>query len=112
MNVSVNDKSVHDKRLDTLKHQLHDELVDEEGNSPETQDVDDVVTAVREHLADAPLQDFVPLLVEHEARDELRRRGLHRKVDTDEGTDGPPSPDEDNNDSQRRLLEWKTTPHL
>jgi hypothetical protein len=103
---------VNDKRLDTLKHQLHDELVDEEGNPADAQDVDDVVTATREHLADAPVQDYVPLLIEHEARDELRRRGLHRMFDPDEATERPSSPDEDDDDSQRRLLEWMTTPHV
>ena len=101
--------SVNDKRLDTLKHQLHYELVDEEGNPADAQDVDDVVTATREHLADEPVQDYVPLLIDHEARDELRRRGLHRKFDPDEGTEGLSSPDEDDDDSQRRPLEWKAS---
>jgi len=31
--------------------------------------------------ADAPVQEFVPLLVEHEARDELRQQGIRRELD-------------------------------
>ena len=30
-----------------------------------------------ESFADAPVQEFVPLLIEHQARDELRQHGLH-----------------------------------
>jgi hypothetical protein len=80
----VNDPS-NDQRLDTLKRRLNTELVDENGNSPDANDVDAVVVATADHLADAPIQDFVPLLVEHQALDELRRRGLHRELDDNAG---------------------------
>jgi hypothetical protein len=39
-----------------------------------------VVRAKAESLADAPLQEFLALLIEHQARDELRERGLHRNL--------------------------------
>jgi hypothetical protein len=54
--------------------------------------VANVVEAKAESLAEAPLQEFVPLLIEHQARDELRQHGLHRDVtdDTSAGDDQPP----------------------
>ena len=72
-----------DQRLATLKRRLNTELVDANGNPPDADDVDAVVVATADHLADAPIQDFVPLLVEHQALDELRRRGLHRELHDD-----------------------------
>ena len=75
-----------DQRLDTLKRRLNTELVDANGNSPDAEDVDAVVVATADHLADAPIQDLVPLLVEHQALDELRRRGLHRELDDETAT--------------------------
>jgi hypothetical protein len=53
--------SVNDKRLETLKHQLHDELVDEDGNPPDAQDVDGVVTSTREHLTGPPGENAMNL---------------------------------------------------
>ena len=38
--------------------------------------VEEVVAEKAAELDDAPLQEFVPLLVENKARDELRHRGL------------------------------------
>ena len=70
-----------DQRLETLKRRLSTELVDERGRAPDADAVDAVVVATADHLADAPIQDFVPLLVEHQALDERRRRGLHRELD-------------------------------
>jgi hypothetical protein len=83
-----------DQRLDTLKRRLNTELVDENGNSPDPHDVDAVVVATADHLADAPIQDFVPLLVEHQALDELRRRGLHRELDDETGASDKSSGDQ------------------
>ena len=105
-------RSANDKRLETVKHHLHDELVDDEGNSPDPEDVDAVVAETAEHLAAAPIQEFVPLLVEHQARDELRRRGLHRELDASEPLGDVPRPFGERTEDQPRLLEWKATAHL
>ena len=75
-----------DKRLEDMKHRLHDELVDEHGRPAEPDQVDRVVDSKAESLAGAPVQEFIPLLIEHEARDELRHHGLHRDFG-DETTD-------------------------
>jgi hypothetical protein len=69
-----------DQRLETLRRRLQDELVDHEGRPPAPSDVESVVAAKAGSLAEAPVQEFVPLLVEHQARDELRRKGLHREL--------------------------------
>jgi hypothetical protein len=54
--------------------------VDAHGHTAEPDDVARVVDAKAESFADAPVQEFVPLLIEHEARDELRQHGLHRDL--------------------------------
>ena len=51
---------------------------------------------------DAPVQEFVPLLVENQTRDELRERGLKVDWSAYEGADGPdaePDADADADDS-------------
>ena len=89
------EKTVHDKRVEVMKQRLQEELVDEQGHPAEPDDVASVVEAKAESLSEAPLQEFVPLLIEHQARDELRQHGLHRNLaadDTSEGDDqSPPS---------------------
>lgn len=39
-----------------------------------TADIADTVTAVRPEFNDAPIREFVPLFVERDAKDRLRRR--------------------------------------
>lgn len=81
------DERPHDARVEQLKGRLRNDLVDDDGNAPDAVEVDHVVEAAAEGLADAPIQEFTPLLIEHQARDELRERGLHRDLteETDEG---------------------------
>jgi len=67
-----------DRRLDLVQERLRDDLVDEGGNRAPADEVEAVVADKAEALADAPVQDFVPLLVEHQAREELRHHGLNR----------------------------------
>ena len=67
-------------RVYAVKQRLHDELVDHEGVPADPVDVDRVVDAKAASFAEARVQEFVPLLIEHEARDELRQHGLHRDV--------------------------------
>ena len=79
-----------DRRVESLKQRLCDELVDEQGQPPEPGEVERVVTAKAEPLLDAPVQEFVPLLIEHQARDELRQHGLRRELPEEEATDAAP----------------------
>jgi hypothetical protein len=76
-----------DRRVDNLKQRLCDELIDDHGQPPEPDDVERVVAAKAEPLLDAPVQEFVPLLIEHQARDELRQHGLRRELPEEETTD-------------------------
>jgi hypothetical protein len=78
----------YDQRVHSVKQRLHDELVDANGHPADPNDVDRVVDAKAESLADAPVQEFVPLLIEHQARDELRAHGLHRELGDTEATSG------------------------
>src|SRR5262245_34112885 len=87
----MSEQTVKDKRLESLRRRLQDELVDEEGRPAEPNDVESVVAAKAAGLAEAPVQEFVPLLVEHQARDELRQHGLHRELPEE-----IPEPAEDN----------------
>jgi hypothetical protein len=83
---------VTDKPLDTrirgLKERLTDELVDLDGEPADPEDVAKVVDSKAGALVDAPVQEFVPLLVEHQSRDELRQHGLHRDFDEPAGDTG------------------------
>ena len=69
-----------DMRVETVKQRLQEDLVDEQGRPAAPADIERVVTAKAESLSDAPVQEFVPLLIEHQARDELRQRGLRRDL--------------------------------
>jgi hypothetical protein len=72
-----------DQRVEAVKQRLREDLVDEQGQPAEPDEVARVVDAKADSFADAPVQEFVPLLIEHQARDELRGHGLHREL-TDE----------------------------
>jgi hypothetical protein len=74
-----------DRRIDAVVERLSEELVHEDGTRAESGHVADVVHAIADELTDAPLQDFVPLLVENEARDVLHDEGLHRELPEDLG---------------------------
>src|SRR5262249_36033474 len=66
-----------DHRIDALIERLSTELVDDQGESPEPTHVSEVVRATAARLENAPIQDFVALLVENEALDHFRSEGLH-----------------------------------
>ena len=59
---------------------VQDDLVDEEGRTADPDEIERVVAVTAASLAEAPVQEFVPLLVEHQVRDELRQRGLRREL--------------------------------
>jgi hypothetical protein len=77
--VTVNKSNEHDihNRLDDVSRLLADRLEDEEGNRADPAEVEEVVRAKAEELQDARITEFVPLLTERKATDELRERGLH-----------------------------------
>ena len=87
-----------DKRVENVTAQLENDLVDGDGRPADHEQVAAAVEAAAERLADAPVQDFVPLLVEHDARDQLRDEGLQRDLDDDTaaahtgGDGGEPAP--------------------
>jgi hypothetical protein len=70
------DRTLYDKRLETVKQRLQNQLVDEQGHPAKPRDIASVVDAKAESLAEAPVQEFIPLLIERQARDELRQHGL------------------------------------
>jgi hypothetical protein len=81
------DRTSSDRRVDAVKLRLQEDLVDEQGQPAVPDDIARVVEATADSFADAPVQEFVPLLIEHQARDELRHQGLHRDLgDEDRGT--------------------------
>lgn len=65
------------RRIDSIAERLADEYVTAAGEAPEREHVADVVAQAAEPLADAPVQDFVPLLVENAARDRMHEEGHH-----------------------------------
>jgi hypothetical protein len=73
------DRTSSDQRVESVKQRLREDLVDEQGQPAEPHEVARVVDAKADSFADAPVQEFVPLLIEHQARDE-RHQGLHRDL--------------------------------
>jgi hypothetical protein len=63
--------------LDAIADRLALRLVTTAGQPASHDHVADVVDAAARLLADAPLQQFVPLLVENAARGTLYNEGLH-----------------------------------
>jgi hypothetical protein len=86
----MSDKTLNDKRVEAVKQRLHNELVDEQGRPPEPSDVDRVVDEKAASFAEAPVQEFTPLLIEHQVRDELRQHGIHRDLGDDPATEEQP----------------------
>jgi hypothetical protein len=91
------DSTKPDGRIDGVKERLSRDLVDDRGNPVDPDAVTKVVDDARAQFTDAPVQEFVPLLVEHTARDELRQAGLHRQLD--EPDDEPVHTDHDHDAS-------------
>lgn len=79
----MTENTFQDKRVDQLKQRLEDELVGDDGQPAPAEEIRRVVDDSAEALAEAPIQDFVPILIEHDARAELRRGGLHREFDVE-----------------------------
>jgi hypothetical protein len=71
------------KRFAAMIDRLEAELADDEGHQVPREQVAEALVESVHTLVEAPVQDFVPLLAEHEARDRLRREGYHPNLDTD-----------------------------
>jgi hypothetical protein len=69
---------------DLIKAHLQDELVNADGNAVDPDDVATVVDAAATSFEDAPVQEFTPLLIEHDARNALRDKGFRRELDDEE----------------------------
>ncbi|HEY1278566.1 MAG TPA: hypothetical protein VGF22_02755 [Acidimicrobiales bacterium] len=65
------------RRIDSVAERLADEYVTASGEALAREHVADVVAKAAEPLADAPVRDFVPLLVENAARDRMHDEGHH-----------------------------------
>jgi hypothetical protein len=65
------------ERMKAIADRLAEDYTTESGQPAQRDHVADVVDAAAEPLGDAPIQDFVPLLVENAARDRLHAEGLH-----------------------------------
>jgi hypothetical protein len=84
-----------DTRVQRVVERLQDELVDSDGRPADTEVVAAAVTSAAEELNDAPVQEFMPLLVEHQALEELREQGLHRDLEgVDDDGSLPPASDD------------------
>jgi hypothetical protein len=70
----------HDKRIDGLADRLVREFTGPDGGEADPHHIVEVVQAKAHELDDAPIQDFVPLLAEHKAVEELRGQGLRREL--------------------------------
>ena len=82
----MTDANLSDKRVEPVKNRIKADLVDERGNPADPEEIDTIVDAKAATLSEAPVQEFTPLLIEHQARDELRQHGYHRDLgEEDEG---------------------------
>jgi hypothetical protein len=79
--------------MDDIADRLQARFADAEGRHAEDDEIDDIVRLKAEGFADARLQEFVPLLVEHQAADALRDRGV-RPVGLYERSAAPPDESE------------------
>jgi len=80
-----------EKRIGQVAERLEDTLVDDAGRPADKHIVEEAVAKRAASFEDAPVQEFVPLLVENQAGNDLRERGLRRTwddADDDGGDDG------------------------
>ena len=75
-------------QLDDVSRLLATRLEDEEGNLAHPAEVAEAVRAMARQLEEARITEFVPLLTERKARDELRERGLHPRWENPLGHNG------------------------
>lgn len=61
--------------METIAERLQERFVAEDGSHLDAPAAEPVVEDAAMRFSDAPVQDFVPLVVEHQAADELRATG-------------------------------------
>lgn len=83
----------HNRRMDDIADRLQARFADADGRHAEDDEIGELVHLKAEGFADARLQEFVPLLVEHQAADALRDRGM-RPVDSYEPSAATPDESE------------------
>jgi hypothetical protein len=86
------------RRFEDMVNRLEEDLINDSGEHVSRQHVETILTRRAHDLADAPVQDFVPLLAEHGVRDELRNEGF-RPAPEPEPEDHTPVPAGDEDDS-------------
>lgn len=96
----------HDERVNLIKKRLEDNMVDDQGHAVNPDDVARVVDAAAAPLADAPIQEFTPLLIEHAAEDALREQGFH--PDLGDEDDDAQLTHEARDDDQSRAIHLST----
>jgi hypothetical protein len=77
-----------------MTERIEEHLVDADGNAASSDVVAAVVEDKAARLEDAPVEEFVPLLVENHARDELHQRGLRVDWSAYEGADDADAADD------------------
>ena len=82
-----------------MSERIEENLVDADGNAASSDVVAAVVEDKAARLEDAPVQEFVPLLVENQARHELHQRGLKVDWSAYEGADDADAADETDADA-------------
>jgi hypothetical protein len=96
------------QRIHTLAERLAEEYVTESGEAAPPDHIVEIVQAAAEPLADAPVQDFVPLLIENAARDRLHAERLH--VEPTQEDSAPPR--HDAGEESNRLVSGYGRPDL
>jgi hypothetical protein len=98
-----------DRRLESTAQRLQETLVDPDGKPAPADVVYAAVAENAEPIKDAPVQDFMPLLVENKTRARLREQGFQPDWSTLEEQSAPESaptrPTDDSGADQARRLE-------
>jgi hypothetical protein len=91
------DNAIEDRRLEDMVSRLEERLINDAGDHADRQHVEAIVARRAQDLAEAPVQDFVPLLTEHGAREDLRNEGFRPLPEPEPEDQTPVGPgDEDN----------------
>jgi hypothetical protein len=82
-----------DRRLESTAQRLQETLVDSDGRPAPAEVVHAAVAETAEPIKDAPVQEFMPLLVENKTRARLREQGFQPDWSTLEEQSAPKSAD-------------------
>jgi hypothetical protein len=90
-----------DRRLESTAQKLQETLVDSEGKPAPAAVVQAAVAETAEPIKDAPVQEFMPLLVENKTRARLREQGFQPDWSALEEQSAPKTPDSAGPDERR-----------